>query len=1256
MSRNPADFRALVQPRCVFVRLRRRALPRLLASLFVLFILKIAPANAVILWNDSASTLARDSGAGNDILGGAVKRDDSANDTLYFRFHLDPLSDANTEEYFAAFELYEADSERLGIGNAAKAWAYSAFFNAAESGESTQNASYIDLHSSKPEPSTTGAPSTYEFPRRGVERTILFKVQFVAGGDDLVTVWLDPDLGPGANEVYQPESLTTRFNANASFDEIRLRHSGGGGGWIFSDMAIATSFSDFADTSSAKPGGATPITGQGSLPFTFRSWQREQGMPHKSIRALAQTRDGYLWVGSDDGLARFDGVRFVSFDLRDGLRTGPVRSLLGGSRGELWIGTDGNGLTCLRDGKFSTFTKQNGLPSDSISALAEDNDGNLWIGTSAGLVLLRDGKFVPLNAATELVGKSITALFKDQHGTIWIGATGAGVFKFENGKLISVTQTSVASLLQDSHSLLVDRNERLWVGAGDDFVLCREGNQWRRYRIPRHSARPCVGALAEEPDGTIWAGSISEGLFQFKDGKLTAVNASSGLSDNLIESLLVDREGKLWVGTDSGLNELRRKNLFVFGREEGLGYGSVFGMAEVAPGVIWAAKPGDGLYRWQGKMFSRLTAAGLSPDDSHLSALLVTRDGGCWLACGRGLLHFKDPQAVADESQLAGLRGKNIISLAEDFQGRVWAGTRNGELWRLGAGKWLEQTNFWRSHAVTAIVPENNGSLWIGTDGNGLFQIKDNTPRAHFDKASGLLSDSIRTLFLANDGVLWIGTDGGGLSRWRDGHLATFTTRDGLPDNTISQILGDDDGRLWLGGNHGIACVSERELNEVAAGKIAMLFPHVYGRADGMESEECASGFFPAGLKTKSGLLWFSTAKGVVVADPHQHPANAAPPQVILENVLVDGIPARNFENAKLSKRLGKGDFLNVKTLRIPPGKHRFELQYTAISFDAPEQLRFRYRLEGLDSDWVDAGARRTAFYNYVPPGNYRFRVIARNRDGVWNESGASLALNISRHFWQMWWVVALGAMALLVSVGGTVRIVEKRKLHRRLNRLEQERALERERTRIAQDLHDEMGAKLCRISFLSEHARSGARTPSEVQDQIASISDASREVLHSLDEIVWAVNPQNDTFEHVASYIGQYAQDYFQMTGVECELDIPAQLPAHPLSSQARHHLFLGAHEAFTNILKHSKATRARVVMTCGAEGFQLIISDNGAGFDFSALKTANAVTADPGNGLRNMRQRLAEIGGICRVESKPGVGTTIYFILPLKEFSKER
>ena len=1214
----------------------------------------VTPAGAVILWNDPDSTLVHENGAGADVLGGAVKRDDSANDTLYFKFHVDPLSDKDTEEYFAAFELFDGDTERLGIGNAMKAWAYSAFINADETGESNNPAGYIDLHTIKPESAASETSGSYQYPRRGSGVTIVFKIQYVPGEDDLVTVWLNPDLGPGANESYQPENLTTRFNANASFDEIRLRHAGGGGGWSFSDLAIATSFSDFVDVSSARPNNATV---NGTRAFNFQSWQKEQGLPQGAVNALAQTPDGYLWTGSDEGLARFDGLRFVPFGIQEGIKVGPVAVLFEDSHGHLWIGGTGSGLSCWRNNHIVTnFTTKDGLPSDSVTALAEDAAGRLWIGTDAGLMLCQNGRLLPLNAAEKFKGRPITALLNDPQGRMWIGVKGLGVFQFVNGAFVPLTGDSMEESLKDPHCLLMDKIGRIWIGAGEDFILCLDNHHWHRYRIPHNLAKSHVNLLAQESDGTIWAASAGGALLRFKDGKFVAIPADSGLAGSQIESLMTDREGKLWVGTDTGLNRLHRRIIFTLSQSEGLGFGAVEGLAEVSPGVIWVGKPNDGLYRWDGKSFNRLSAAGLSPHDSQITSLLVTRDGFCWVATTNSLLLYKDPVIAADEVEIIKSPPPNIISLAEDSEGVLWAGTREGKIWRLREGKWLAQANFSKTHAITAITPDPDGSMWVGTDGDGLYRFINGSFR-HVNKHGELLSDAIQTLQLDAQGTLWIGTADQGLSRWRNGRIDNFTAREKLPDN-ITQVLEDNFGRLWLGGRGGIACVNKYRLDDLADGKISLISPQLFGQAEGMSSEECTGGFCPAGLDTKSGLLWFSTLKGVVVVDPRMQPTATFMPDTVLEEVLVDGvsIPMADVANTMAGQAgPAENEKSPLETLRITPGKHRVEFRYTGLRFDAPESIHFRYRLEGLDNDWVDAGARRTAFYSYLPAGNYQFKVEACNSDGVWASHEAGLKLIVLRHFWQTWWFITLAGLCIMFLLGGVVRVVEKRKLQHRLRHLEQARALEQERTRIAQDLHDEMGAKLCRISFLSEHARRGELPPGELQNQITSISNASREVLHSLDEIVWAVNPQNDTLEHVASYIGQYAEDYFQMTGIQCELDIPTQLPPHPLSSQTRHHLFLATHEALTNILKHSGATRARISMALDKAIFEINISDNGKALPPSILEPKPESPAPgSGDGLANMRRRLADIGGRCQIESIPGQGLHIKFVVPLNFLAK--
>jgi ligand-binding sensor domain-containing protein/signal transduction histidine kinase len=981
-------------------------------------------------------------------------------------------------------------------------------------------------------------------------------------------------------------------------------------------MAIATSFSDFVvDESGIKSGNAGLTVGRGQLPFTFRVWQREQGLPQNFVRALAQTRDGYLWVGSDAGVSRFDGVRFVSFGLPEGFQAGPVQTLLGDGQGALWIGSVGRGLGRWENGRFTAFTTRDGLPSDSVNALAADSKGRLWIGTEAGLAVWQNGHLDALDAAPELAGKPITSLFCDREDTLWIGAKGMGLFSLRGGRLFHVHDPVFDDLLADPHCLLVDQEGRIWVGAGDASVLYREGAQWRRYRFPRHLPGHYISALAEDPDGTVWAGSVSEGLFQFKHGKLVAVNASSGLSDNLVEALLVDREGKLWVGTHGGLNRLRPKNLSVISYNEGLGYGTVQGLAEVAPGVIWASKANEGLYLWDGRYFRSLHVAGLSPGDGQAGALLMAKDGSCWTGGTRGLLQFEDVSNVESEHGLPALTNLDVSALGQDAQGGLWVGTRQGELWWQDNGRWLAQKTGPHIHAITAIAPERDGSMWVGTAGDGLFSVEgkaDGQWRPH----GGLVSDLVRTLYADAEGTLWIGTGGGGLSRLKNGKMATFTTREGLPDNTISQILEDDAGNLWLGGDRGIVRISKHELEDLAAQKIPAVDPQVYGRTEGMLSEECISGVFPIGLRTKSGLLWFPTQEGIVVADPHHQTMEMPAPPVVLEETLVDGVPDA------------------AEPLHLSPGKHWLEFQYTGLDFDAPERVRFRYRLEGL-SDWVEAGSSRSASFPYVPHGKYRFEVIAGNGEGGWNKTGASVSVIVQPYFWQTWWFRVPASLGLLAVIAITARVLEQRKLHRQLEQLEQERVLAQERERIARDLHDDLGSSLARISLLSGLLKADRDNPSQIENHAVKISQSADQTVRALEEIVWAVRPGSDSLQSLVEYIAHFANELFEGGAIHCRLDLPHDLPARPLPPDVRHNVFLVVKEALTNTLNHAAAREVRIRATATADALEIVVQDDGKGFDTSRQSR--------GNGLGNMRRRAQAIGEKVTIESQPGQGTTV-------------
>jgi signal transduction histidine kinase len=708
----------------------------------------------------------------------------------------------------------------------------------------------------------------------------------------------------------------------------------------------------------------------------------------------------------------------------------------------------------------------------------------------------------------------------------------------------------------------------------------------------------------------------------------------------------VDQEGGLWVGTDAGLNRMQPKVLFTLNQHEGLGDGPVHGMAEITPGKMWISKPNDGLFRWDGKTFNAMDLTDSLAKKIKATSLLKVRDGSCWVATSQGLLHFKKPGR--DPHDVVFLpESWQATALSEGQKASLWVGTRGGAVLRIQHDGGLIETNFSQSHPVTAIVQDKDGTLWVGTEGSGLYRVQTDGTRSHYSKYSGLVSDLVQTLFLDADHTLWVGTVGGGLSRFQHGAFRTFTTREGLPDNTASQILEDDSGHLWLGGNRGIARISKKELDEVATGRLTTTYPEIFGRDQGMLSEKCTGGFYPAGLKADSGQLWFSTEKGIVVINPYFQSNHNPPPRVLLEEVSVDELPGVEFEQKKSSDNptLENSRGLELGELQLPPGKHDVELRYTALSFNAPAQIRFRYRLEGLDPDWVEAGTRRVALYNYLPPGHYKFSVIACNSDGVWSQPGAMLVFTLSRHWWQASWAVGLSVLAMLVTVGATVRFTEKRKMNRRLKTLEQERAVSRERARIAQDLHDELGSSLARISLLSGLVKSDKASPAQVETHAQKLAQSADQTVRALEEIVWAVRPGSDSLQSLMDYMAHFATELFENSPTRCRLDLPQDVPSLPLPPDVRHNIFLIVKEALTNVLKHASAKEVHVQAKVSENILEICVQDDGAG----PQQAASPKIEGKRNGLINMQLRAESLGGTLGCRRVPGQGTTIRLIVPL-------
>jgi ligand-binding sensor domain-containing protein/signal transduction histidine kinase len=976
-----------------------------------------------------------------------------------------------------------------------------------------------------------------------------------------------------------------------------------------------------------------PPAGQESFSeYHLDRWQTEEGLPANEVTALLQAADGYLWVGTSAGLARFDGVRFTRFGEAEGIQTSRILCLFQDRQGTLWVGTDGSGLFYGVGGRFHSLTRRDGLPSDVVMDLKQDAAGRLWIATYAGLCGWQNGCLVDDQSLPPRRNEPFTRLLEDKNG-MWVVINGF-LHQIKDGQYVRKNPGSEPASEIAVAALRRGPTGRLWFGGISGRLSTSTNGVMTLLPQPANLLSDTILDVCETMSGDLWMGMASSGLRRWRKGEVMTVTTRDGLLDNSIRCLLEDRERNLWVGTSAGgLHRLKPKKLRTFTTADGLTHNVIMSLAEDADGYLWVGSNGGGLSRGTSNSF---TPADLSYllDNESLPSVLAGHHGVLWLGTWNSGL-FRKTGAKLEQFNLS--RPDNdepVVALCEDGTGGLWVGTYQSGLKLFRDGKFTPYgtTNGLGESFITTLSRDKQGRLWIGTGGSGLGCLSGGQLKL-YTRAEGLAGNFVRTLYIDGSDVLWIGTSEG-LTRFKDGQLASFTRKQGLWDDIISQILEDDQGRLWFGSNRGIFRLNKAELNRVAEGDASLLRPVVYGRADGLANLECTGGFCPAGLKTRDGRLWFSTVKGLAVVDPARLPVDSVPPPVLLEEVRVDRKPL-----TYAGSRESTG---NSRPVEIGPGMGRLEFQYTALSFTAPERVMFRHQLVGFDPAWVEAGTRRVAEYSRLPPGHYEFRVVACNEDSVWNETGATFSLTCLPAFWQTLWFRLLVGATLLGGAGWIAKSWAGRRLQRRLVLVQQQHELEKERTRIARDIHDELGAMLTEISLLSAIGQKHGGEPEAMEANLNRISESAREAVQTVDGIVWAVNPRNDSLDHFANYLVHFAEDLFRLTPTRCRLDVPSFVPHQPIGAQQRHHFLLAIKEACNNVARHSQATEVWVRMTTADQEVSVTVEDNGVGFD------PQAVPADH-DGLLNMRQRMADLGGELKLTSEPGRGTQVRFTVPM-------
>ncbi len=753
-------------------------------------------------------------------------------------------------------------------------------------------------------------------------------------------------------------------------------------------------------------------------------WTTESGLPQNSVLAIAQTPDGYLWLGTEEGLSRFDGIRFVTFNKRNtpGFQSNEVDALLVDRRGDLWIGSHGGGLTLLSHGVFKSFEKRDGLSNDFVRALYEDERGDLWIATDGGgLNRFRSGKFEAYTRKDGLPDNAIFSLCGDKKRGMWVG-THAGLSHWSEGRFTNLTKKDGLPG-DDIRSVYVDREGTLWVGAGGAGLAHITSTGIRSYTTRDGLSGNNVWSLFEDNSGALWVGTLGGGISRFYNGNFSRFTAKEGFSGDDVWAITQDREGSLWIGSSGGgLNRLRDASFVTYGTPEGLSSDVMLAVYQDREGALWLGTSDGGVNRIQNGKITQFTARDGLPDNQVFS-IAEDRHGDHWFATRKGLSRLSNGKFTTYKSD-SGLPNDLILCTYSDSKGDLWVGTREGLSHFDGRRFTTYRAKEGASLGVLSIYEDlRDHTLWIGT-GGGLAHFANGRFRT-YTKSNGMSSNVVRAIFGDSTGTLWLGTDGGGLDRFKNGRFTSFTTRDGMFDDTIWQILDDDGGRLWMSCDRGIFEVAKSQLNAFAEGKIRQISSTSFGVADGMRSRESNGGFQPAGWRLRDGRLAFPTMKGVAIVNPGQLITNRVEPNVSVERVLIDG---HELSGSTLSS--------------VPPGKGQLEFQYTATSFIEPQKIRFKYILQGFDNSWTDAGSRRTAFYTNIPPGEYQFLVMACNSDGVWSRINGSASFTLRPHFYQTWPFDAAVVLAVLglFACAYRVRVNHLRLQHRKLEALVLER------------------------------------------------------------------------------------------------------------------------------------------------------------------------------------------------------------------------
>jgi ligand-binding sensor domain-containing protein/two-component sensor histidine kinase len=948
--------------------------------------------------------------------------------------------------------------------------------------------------------------------------------------------------------------------------------------------------------------------------YTHRIWLPQQGFTEGSVQRIWQGPEGYIWLGTQRGLVRFDGVRFTPAEsIFPGLPSNlsiTRNSGVNDAENGMWIGTTDSGVYLLRDHGVTHYSAKNGLPSDGIACVVPSHDGSLWVCTTNGLARIRNGQVEAFNKAPSAPGNVFSAC-EDDKGVLWLGGANPNFSTYSNGVF---TPFHLKSIPADWGVISLQCSDGVvWAGTSKGLLRIQDGKE-RQFTTADGLADDIVYSLGTGSDHTLWVGTKG-GFSRLHNDEFSSFGTGDGLSQSTAYSVFEDREGSLWVGTKFGLNQFVDSRATPYTRDEGLPSNNVGPVIEDSKGAVWVGTLDAGLAHMEAKRFVSITTRqGLSSD--HVHALADDFMGDLWVGTDAGVDLVRNSRVTGHFSTANGLPSNTITALYHTIKGAMWVGTTFGPALYSG-GHFVVPANA-PQEQVHAIGEDAQGRVLFATE-RSVYMVSGG--KAASFTPSGVTFRSVNVIYLDPDGLVWLGTDTFGLGLVDGEEVTRYTTREGLFDNTIYGIVRDDADRMWMSCSKGVYFVPRIELRKLAIGDLRRVTSTPYIPTDGQRVIEGRAGVGPGAWTMGDGHLWFSTIRGLIVIDA-SHKQDYPAPQVSIEDPIVNG------------------EIMSPQSLAsLPPAQRNIEFRYTGLSFLAPSGITFRYKLDGYDKDWIDAGDRRDAIYTNLPPGKFSFHVTACSQDGHCNQEGSAVQFTLASYYYQRIWFYPL----LALIIGGVIWLVHKFRIRQVQQKYD---VIVNERSRIARELHDTLIQGFSGITMALQAFSSRLHAPKDqealediIQDAAACLTETRRSVagLRS--------GGEEDGRGRDAGLAGSIADAARQITETkDIDLKLKIEEVSQRLPADVEYNLLRIAAEALANAVKHSGANTIEVALSGSESALHLEVKDNGSGF----IRKENGYTNEGHYGLVGMKERAATIGAELEISSVPGRGTTVSVVLP--------